>query len=683
MSRLPFIAELHDVGKLIDVECRRLSGQMSKRQKVHDIDLASLGVSPPSAPSWWATFSDELTPEQSFDGLKCDASVEQKALVLLTKIADGTSASVSRIEVKGPTSRGEGVRLLWRPDFFEQERRKGLHWTHVRDTNDLKEMIQFFDECASPYHLFSRFHDSLRLTPEDKSPPSNFIPLRVHLELSGKIFRVMNQYVSLDRGDPNSPQLVYDQQPISTLRQAVGGALGAPHEAMCGKWIFRIVKCSVCLSQSMVRLQDLNLLERRRRLIDEIVDGQSILGDFERQPYAVLFHTDDFLCLFLPREKYLSLEDVLRPLWEKGFWIKCEELEAELNLLTSSGERTRKKLQQKHPGDPMCGGRHLRLRHIAVWPQLDPYIDPPLCDQCQQRGGREYVKDKVREWLCLSCREIRELGQPASVYAQWEEEGVPSAWLKMSLDQKLLISYLRRLFEAYVDTESGIDQLNASEKQVLKDGFRPLAAQMEFVREYAEFLEEFKGALENLMGSNGSPLLKPGESLLFPIPGYLELTILRLDSSETLGAALDAFVQFLSARFPECLEDCPIRLSVSMANPKYPYQEHWRFFSEPQQPAITFCIQQPGVRQVNLTVSQYTALRDKLAGDRLSHFLHRLTAIEAQAGELTALVQALEQRRRFPQIHELMMFHGLGLRQILDFYRLVGFNTQHEETLRA
>lgn len=674
MPRLPFIAELHDLGKLIDVECLRLTGQMSKRQRVHDIDLASLGVSPPSAPSWWATFSDELEPDQSFYDLQCAASVEQKALILLTKIADGTSASISRIEVRGPTSRGEGVRLLWRPDFFDQEQKKGLHWTHVRDTNDLKEMIRFFDACASPRDLFSRLHDPLRLTPEDKSPPSNFIPLRVHLELSGKIFRVMNQYVSLDRGDPNSPQLVYDQQPISTLRQAVGGLLGTPHEAACGKWIFRIVKCSVRLSQSMVRLQDLNLLERRRRLIDEIVDGQSILGDFERQPYAVLFHTDDFLCLFLPREKYLSLGHVLRPLWEKGFWVECEELEAELNLLTSSGERTRRQLQQKYPGDPMYGGRHLRLRHTAVWPNLDPHIEPPLCDLCQQRRGQEYVKDKVREWLCQSCRDTRELGQPASVYAHWEEEEFPSAWLKVSLDQKLLLSCLGRLFEAYVDAESGIDRLNTSEKHALKDGFRPLAAQMEFVREYVEFLEEFKRALENLTGSNGSLLLKSGETLLFPIPGYLELTVVRLDRPETLGAALDAFVQSLRARFPECLEDCPIRLSVSMANLKYPYHEHWRFFSEPQQPAMTFCIQQPGVRQVTLTVSQYTALRDKLAGDRLSHFLHRLAAIEAQAGELTALVQALEQRRRFPQIHELMMFHGLGLREILDFYRLVGFN---------
>lgn len=61
MPRLPFIAELHDVGKLIDVKCLRLSGQMSKRQKVHDIDLARLGVSPPSASSWWATLSEELT----------------------------------------------------------------------------------------------------------------------------------------------------------------------------------------------------------------------------------------------------------------------------------------------------------------------------------------------------------------------------------------------------------------------------------------------------------------------------------------------------------------------------------------------------------------------------------------------------------------------------------------------
>lgn len=667
----------------MDAECLRTSGHKSKRQTVHDIDLTALGVSPPSASSWWAAWSDELKPDQPFYDLQCTATTEQKALILLTKIADGTAASVSRIEGRGQTIRGEGVHLLWQPNFFAQERQKGLDWAAFKTSDDLKKMVRCFDECASPSDFFTHFDRYLHLAPEDKSPPSNFIPLRVHLELSGKIFRVVNRYVSLDQATPKSPFLVYDQQPVATLREAVGGLLSTKHETVPGKWIFRFVKCSVRFPQSLVRLQDLNILELRRRQIDEIVNGQHLSYDVEHQPYAVLFHTDDFLFLFLPKDNHLPLRNVLRPLWETGFWIECEELEAELNLLTSTGERTRKLLQQKCQGSSVQNNRYLKLRHIAIWPDLDPTIPPPLCDLCQQHRGHEYIKDQVREWLCQSCRKIREMGEPASIYARWEETGFPAAWLKVSLDQKLLLSCLQRLFEAYVDTGPGMDRVTSEDKQRLKDGFRPLAAQMEFVREYKELLQEFRNSLENLTDTGEALLVKPGETMLFPIAGYHELAIIRLDSSETLGSVLDLFVQLLKSRFPKCTADCPIHMSVSLGNPKYPYHEHWSFFSQPQQPGIVLCIQQPGTRQVTLTIDQYMAVRHKLAGERLSHFLHRLAAIEAEGGEMTALVQALEQRQRFPQIHELMMFHQLSLRQILDFYRLVGTDMQHGGALHA
>jgi hypothetical protein len=683
MTHLPFVAELHDIGKLMDVECLRTTGQMSRGQKVHNIDLNSLGVSPPVSSSWWAVWSDELGPEECFYSLNCAANLEQRALILLTKIADGTAASVSRIETKRPAMRSEGVHLLWRQGFFDCERQKGLNWAAFKTAADLREMIGYFDQCTSPSDFFKRFRDCLRLTPEDKSPPGNFMTLRVHLELSGKIFRVINQYVVLDQTNPDQPRLVYDSRPVSTLREAVGGLPGTKQEAIAGKWIFRIVKCYVRFPYSIVRLQDLNVLELRRQKIQDVVVNQDIGGNVERQAYSVLFHTDDVLCLFLPRENHLSLRHVLRPLWEKGFWIDCEELEAELNLLSSTGERTRKQLQRKYPGKAMYGGRFLKLKHIAVWPDLDPAIEPPLCDLCQQRQGQQYLKGQVREWLCQSCQEIRKMGDPASAYARWEETGFPAAWLKVSLDQKLLLSCLHRLFETHVDTGSGMDPLSASDKQALRDGWRPLAAQMEFVREYGELLQEFGRSLENLNGSAGTRLLKSGETLLFPIDGYLELAIIRLDNSKTLGAVLDLFVELLRTRFPECMEDSPIRLSVSMGNPKYPYQEHWRFFSEPQKTGVALSVQQPGLRQLNLTVDQYMALREKLASERLSHFLHRLASIEAEGGETTALFQALEQRQRFPQILELIMLHRLGLRQVLDFHRLVGSNAQYEEALRA
>ncbi len=673
MSRLPFIAELHDIGKLVDWDGPGLSGKIrpcSPRHTLHSFELSQLNIPPPTSVSWWSQWSGDINSmHASGKNLPLSITDDGKACVILTKIADELASSISRAWAKKGAV-GEGLHLLWNPSFYLYAKQKGREWAAFRTQDELKNMFHFIDTCKMPREFFERYEDSLLLTPEDKSTPLNFIPLREHLDLTGKVFRVLRFHSRLVRKDDKA-YIEYDGQEISQVQEAAGSRWDKGQK---GKWVFRIVKCFVRFPQSIVRLQDINVLELRRQAIRKIVEGQEIYDDLERQPFAILFHTDDFLCLFLPKENLLPLEDVLRPLWERGFWMECEELEAELNLLTSTGERTHMQLRRKYQGDPTYGARYLKLKHTAVWPSLDQFITPPICDLCQQRHAQEYVKGQVREWLCPSCREIREMGEPASVYARWEEEGLSAAWLKISLDQELLLSCLRRLFEKYVDTGPGMDRVSDSEKGDIKKGFRPLAAQMGFIHEYDELLQDFEESLDNLVGSDGASLLKLGENLLFPISGYHELAVVRLDRSEILRRIMDVFVERLRERFPECLEDSPIYLSASMGNPKYPHHEHWRFFSEPQQPGMVLRIQQPGVRQVTLTVVQYAALRDKLASERISHFLHRLAAMEVAGGELTALVQALEQRKRFPEVYELMVFHQLGLSQILDFYRLIGFN---------
>jgi hypothetical protein len=275
------------------------------------------------------------------------------------------------------------------------------------------------------------------------------------------------------------------------------------------------------------------------------------------------------------------------------------------------------------------------------------------------------------------------MGEPAGVYAKWEEERFAAAWLKVSLDQELLLSCLQRLFEAYVENGPGMNQVSTEDKQRLKQGFRPLAAQMEFVREYDEFLHELGESLRSLRGPSGEPFLSEGLSLLFPINRYRELAIIQLRDSAILGTVLDAFAERLRFRFPECLEDCPIRLSLSVGNPKHPINEHWDFFSRPQEAGMALCLQQPGIREIAMTIAQYTALREKIVGEHLAHFLHRLTGLEQKAGELNALAEALKRRQRFPQIHELMIFHRLGLRKILDFHRLIGPSARQAEKLHA
>lgn len=664
----PYIAELHDIGKLADRQALQSAGLQISGHTYHSFDFAQLGIAAPSSPSWWAQWSDSIRSLDATGGLPPNITDEGKACIVLTNVADTLAASISRSwGKKGDVA--DGVRLLWQPAFYADMVQRGKRWSAFRTPDDLKQMFAFIDQCQRPEDFFEQFSDSLRLTSEDKSAPLNFISLGTHLELTGKVFRVL-RYWSKVNYDKGKPQIEYDSQKIGNVTEAAGGRA---HDDNRGKWVFRLVQCHVRFPQALARVQDLNVFRLRHEKIEEIVERQSAgaNADVERQQYAVLFNTDDFLSLFLPKESLLTLYDVMAPLLAEGFWLEYEELEAELNLLTSTGGRTRQQLIKKHGNrEKARSKRYLELRYLSFWPDLKETLAPPLCDLCQQRQGAEYSKDQVREWLCPVCRKIRAMGEPASTISDWEEADKPVVWLKVSLDQELLLQCLRRLFEEYVDNGPGMQQVQANDRQLLKEGFRPLAAQMEFVKQYQEFLEEFQVLLWRKSGERERPHIVEQDAVLYPVEAYRELLVIRLDQSEALGLVLDAYYSLLEQYFPECLIDCPIRLSASMSNIKYPYQEHWRFFEDRQSPGVSFDLQQPGVRRVRLTAQQFHTLREKLNGGRLGHFLHRLSDIEAEAGEMTALIEAFGERSRFMQ--GLMWQHRLNFRQILDFYRLVG-----------
>lgn len=677
MTTKPYIAELHDIGKLVDREALQQAGLQIRSHTYHSFDFSQLGIASPSSPSWWGQWSESIKSLDATSELPSDITDDGKVCVVLTNIADELAASISRtlaefsVDLRKLKEKGklvaEGLYLLWNPMYYSDMTKAGSHWAAFRTRDELKQMFDFIDRCQALEEFFEKYGDNLSLTAEDKSAPWNIIPLGTHLDLTGKVFRVLRHWSKLveDRG---KPRLEYDKKRIGSVIEAAGDRAPGHNR---GKWVFRLVQCHVRFPQSLVRLQDLNMLRIRREKIEEIVVRQKTNGDAERQPYAVLFHTDDFLSLFLPRESIFPLRQAMQPLIKEGFWLEYEELEAELNLLTSAGFRTRQYLIDKY-GDrgKARARRHFELRYRSLWPDLEETVMPPLCDLCQLRRAEEkpYVKDQVREWLCPTCRKIRDMkirdmGEPATTIDKWDEEGKPVVWLKASLDQNLLLTCLKRLFNDYVDHGPGMDQVSQEDRRALKDNFRPLAAQMEFVRHYKEFLKAFRSELSDLIEPN---------ALIYPIHEYDELAVVRIDQKEILGQIMDAFYALLQQRFPACLPDCPIRLSLSLSNVKYPYGEHWRFFEEKQESGIIFDLQQPGVRRVKLTALQFQALREGLTTEQISHFLHRLTEIAAAAGELMATVEMLNERRKFPQIQMLLERHKLTFRQILDFYRLVG-----------
>lgn len=652
----PFIAELHDIGKLVDREALKHLGIEIRDHTFHNFNFSPLGISGPTSPSWWGQFSDEV---KSLTSTKVPKNYISD--VLLTNIADELSASISRTwpgsqNFQNRKKEGrfvtEGIYVLWNPDYYRKRVDEGKKWAAFNTLEDLKEMFYFINECNSPEKFFEKYEENLRLTAEDKSVPINIVDLYTHLELTGKIYRVLKKH-SQTIEDNGTLYLKYLEDKIQTLNKATGGRINEPTKK--GEWIYRLIFCYINFPQSLSRLQDLNVFRKRADLIKSFSDDEN------KKDY-VLFFTDDFMCLFIPREDELKIKELLRSFLDAGFIIDYKEMEAELNLLTSSMERTYEKFHSRE------SSRYLKLYEKNLIPNFPETINPPLCDSCQMRYGKERIKDQVQEYLCDTCYEIRQMGDPACEYAEWEEKGLRAGWMKITLDQEQLSRTLHSLYEEYVDTHPVMQDVSSSDKDELKKSFRPIAVQMDFVKDYKLLIKAFNNQIYEIKDKDGYSLFTK-ENFFFPIENYYEFGIFKVYSGEEILAVLDLFCNLLEEYFPKSLKDSPIKLSISLAPVKYPYQAHWRFLSMPKN---SINIQISGSSKLEIDISQYKLLREKIRREdsKLSHFLHSLADIEIETkSNMSVMLEIFNNRKKFPALLELIQ-SGLSVHQILSFYKL-------------
>ena len=644
MNDRPFIAELHDIGKLVDRQALNQAGIKTSGHTFHDFDFSQIGISQPSSPSWWGQFSDEV---KSLTSTKIPW--EYISDVLLTNIADELAASISRTwGKKGEVT--EGLYVLWNPGYYRKKVNAGKKWAAFTTLDEVREMFQFIEECNNPEEFFERYGGNLRLTAEDKSAPVNVVDLFTHLELTGKIYRVLKEHSDFDR---QKNKLIYCNNAIQQVNEATGGRINEPTQK--GKWVYRLIFCSIAFPHSLSRLQDLNVFRKKADLIKAFSEDEST-RDY------VLFFTDDFMCLFVPKEEEVRTKELLETFLRAGFIIDCREMEAELNLLTSSMKRAYENFHS------LSTTRHLKLYEKRANFDFSPEIRPHLCDSCQIMHGKERVKDQIYEYLCDTCYDIREMGVPAREYAEWEEKGLRAAWIKITLDQEQMLKTLHRLYEEYVDTHSAMQSICNSDKKVLKDSFRPLAVQMDFIKDYKLLLKAFNDQIYEITDKDGNSFFTE-ENFLYPIVGYYEFGMFKVYSGKDILKVLDLFYNLLEEYFPKCLKDSPIKLSISLAQVKYPYQEHWRFLSMPKN---IINIQSPRSSKLRINLSQYKLLREKIRREDtiLSHFLHRLANIELETkSNMTVMLELFNNRKNFPVLLELIQ-NNLSVHQILDFYKL-------------
>jgi len=682
--------------------------------------LKTLGLKQPTSPSWWGQYHHEngitkknINSWNLTDSLGGKASNEDKYDLFLLILADHLAASSTRIYRSGgqPDPDRKGIVKLWNDKFYESQ---GEHWAAFRNKEDLKKVFEEIDCCSSGEEFLERYKKHLLLTPEDKAFPINVTSLYTHCELVGKFYRVLKKYTKLVNEPNGELSIEYNGTKVKEIKEAEG------RNEIKGKWKARMVKCWIKFPHSFVRLRDINLLRKREELIKKLK---------EKYPDNVIFHTSDFIFLFLTLED--DLKEIFKEFLEYGFYIETVEILSDLGLLESILDikvleaRSGKNKSQERLEN--FNKRDVKVYKNYLMPEMPEEISPPICDICQQRQGEERIKENIKEWICSKCNDIRKEGKPFKEYAEeWEKDGIKVCWFKISLDQKKLENWLKKGFERYYkknkdrviediknkiedikneiediknkkerllsekstkdkDIEKSKKEINELKKSIKKlegeingleksienieyigknlDSIRYLALQIDFNRDYKkalnEFWEEFKERKQSL------------KDIKQPIPKYDELGVFKYTPELALEVVKN-FIKVFEKYFPDCIsdEDCPISLSLSMANIKYPIREHWRFFEKSEKKFLN--IKYQNVFEENYTKKELDMIIKNIINDPPTSFLNKLSFFERRyESDIYISIEIFNNRENYPQIYELFS-NEIKPSKFLNLYRLLG-----------
>jgi hypothetical protein len=641
-----FIPELHDVGKLVDKALkdhyRRNWGKSWNGHCFTDFDFSTHAVSKPSSPSWWGQFHHKITVEADISTWNEITDVKYRIDLFLLKIADGLASSISRATEKSGGSGQQGILKLWNRDFYSVQNKKGYCWAAFRQVGDLETLFNEIQRCSSGSDFLARYRDNLLLTPEDKSVPRNITSLFTHVELVGKIYRVLKKHSGTVYEPDSSLSIEYNGETVRSIREAIGERNGMSSK---GKWHAKFVKCRIRFPHSFVRLSDVNLLRRREELISVLKNDY---------PDEVLFSTSDFIVLFLPCDA--DIKGIFRGLLNMGFYIEAEEVRADLGILSSTLDR--KVLEAREYNDQ----KYLSIvksRDIGIFKRylLFDYpdrIERPICDICQQNRATEKEKGTIREWICAKCLEIRKMGEPFKEYGnEWEKEEIKVCWFKFSLNQEKLVNWLINAFSAYID-ESHLKSPN-----LLKEEFRPLALQVDFNNEYQETLKAFWNRFENL------------DDMKKPVQSYNELGVFKYSSS-LVRDVIEIFIEIFERMFPDCIsnEHSPINLSLSIANIKYPLRDHWKYMEAEKKSFLN--IHCRGIFEDEYTKDEVIYIMEELIDSGISqNYLYKLHQLnERLRSDIHLAIEVFNNRVLCPQLYELFS-RGIHPSKSLNLYKLL------------
>ena len=723
-----YVPEMHDLGKLVDnyvVESLlgvEIDGHYFRTSADADLDYATIGVTPPSS-STWIGIQHHNDPE-------CKSLVRSplkgtlKTELVLTALADVLAASSSRAtpeervgEFKYPAWY-KTVHRLWNP----QAQTAGRSWSPIGSIADLREMIGFVNGDPNAADFVVKYRDYLERIPEDKTPPRVVTSLLTHLTLVGKYYRVLQKHVQLllEGGEPVA--LVYDNHRAVNLGE------------MLSQWQYQIAKCKLSNPLIPVRVRDLNVLGLLKQHINDLLHSafrDHVLFHTSDTLYLFLptdgsVRAEDILEPYLNDGFYAETQVTTFHLGALNFETKERKLKAErqvaraeadgrrlenelaaarreLERLRRMGEADKRRWGWKIPeqgrlvanlqaqlGDvdkqierwrrsvAVLGAENISVEEASIYDEpianSHEFETDLICELCQMRPATQRwttPDELLEENLCEVCFGVRDAGETHGAIGRWEREtpNAPIAWVKLSLDYDWAQIHVETLFEEFID--GLVRDKPETPKQWASDakaGLRPVALLADFTEDYRRFTQRF-AALLRQPGDGGRGI--DSRDIVELTHDLKDFYIIRLYRASDAVQIVEAFERSLREFFPKALESSPVRLSLSVANVKHPFFEHWRFC---QSAPEVISVQLVGRAQLHLSIEQYDVLRTLPVGRReVSAFLHRVATVEAETGSrILPQVEFMQDERKLPENIATALRSGkLDWRDVLNYYKLV------------
>ena len=156
------------------------------------------------------------------------------------------ASSVSRatLELERKSIPQEGILKLWNKNYYNSQKSRGKYWAAFKTIDDLKILFDEIENCRSREEFLNKYRDYLLLTPEDKSVPRNITSLYTHVELVGKIYRVLEKNARLITEPNGAIAIEYNGEKVKTIKEAEGGRRTTGNTDIDkGKRQARLVKC--------------------------------------------------------------------------------------------------------------------------------------------------------------------------------------------------------------------------------------------------------------------------------------------------------------------------------------------------------------------------------------------------------------------------------------------------------